>query len=56
MKILKELLIKQNMLNDENYSSQYKFFVTDIPLKFKSVGEVFLQATMNDLEMVSLDS
>ncbi|MGQ4005901.1 glutamate racemase [Francisellaceae bacterium CB300] len=56
VKILKELLIKQNMLNDENYSSQYKFFVTDIPLKFKSVGEVFLQATMNDLEMVSLDS
>ena len=55
VKILMEFLIKQNMFNDSSNSSNYKFFVTDIPLKFKSVGEVFLQSKMEDLEMVNLD-
>ncbi len=56
VKILMQLLTEQRMLNDNKSISSYNFFVTDIPLKFKSVGEVFLQATMNDLEMVSLDN
>ena len=56
VKILMELLIKQNMLNDGlSGNSKYKFFVTDIPLKFRAVGEVFLQAKMTDLEMISLE-
>ena len=56
VKMIKQLLIEQKMLNNDECRSKYKFYVTDIPLKFKSVGEVFLQATMNDLEMVSLDN
>lgn len=56
VKILTQLLSSESMLNDGNHSSNYKFYVTDIPLKFKAVGEVFLQAKMNDLEMVSLDN
>ena len=57
VKILMELLIKQNMLNDGlSNNLNYKFYVTDIPLKFKAVGEVFLQTRMDDLEIVSLDN
>jgi glutamate racemase len=56
VKILMQLLTSQRILNDGVCSSpKYKFYVTDIPLKFQLVGEIFLHAKMTDLEMVSLD-
>ncbi len=55
VKILKDLLTNQNILNDTNDISCYKFFVTDIPLKFKSFGELFLKTKMENLEIVTLD-
>lgn len=56
VEILIQLLSEQKILNNHNYSSKYKFFVTDIPLKFRTVGEFFLQRKMDNLEMVSFPS
>lgn len=53
--MLKELLIKQNILNKSGVRAEYNFYVTDIPLKFRSVGEMFLQTQIQHLEIVSLD-
>ncbi|MEY8766298.1 MULTISPECIES: glutamate racemase [Francisella] len=55
-KMLQQLLVKNNLLNKNNSNPEYKFYVTDIPLKFRSVGEMFLQTQMQHLEIVSLDS
>ncbi|AIT08928.1 glutamate racemase [Candidatus Francisella endociliophora] len=52
--ILKKLLIKKELLNKKNLPSEYKFYVTDIPLKFRAVGEMFLETQMQHLEIVSL--
>jgi glutamate racemase len=37
------LLEEQAMLNDVRESPNYTFFVSDVPQKFKSLGEIFLQ-------------
>ncbi|MED7819860.1 MULTISPECIES: glutamate racemase [unclassified Francisella] len=55
-KILKDLLIDRNILNTSQLDPEYRFYVTDIPVKFKSVGEMFLQTQMQYLEIVNLDS
>ena len=53
--MLKSLLAKNGLLNDSTKSSKYRFYVTDIPLKFRSIGEMFLETQMQHLEIVSLD-
>lgn len=55
-KILKDLLIEKKILNTSELAPEYRFYVTDIPIKFKSVGEMFLQTQMQYLEIVNLDS
>ncbi|APC91386.1 MULTISPECIES: glutamate racemase [Francisella] len=55
-KMLYSLLFENKLLNRANSNPQYRFYVTDIPLKFRSVGEMFLQTQMQHLEIVSLDS
>ncbi|GAB4222790.1 MAG: glutamate racemase [Francisella sp.] len=54
-KMLYSLLYKNNLLNLCNSVSQYNFYVTDIPIKFKSIGEMFLQKEMQNLEIIDLD-
>ncbi|WP_150466491.1 glutamate racemase [Francisella sp. SYW-9] len=55
-KILKDLLIDKKIQNTSQLDAEYRFYVTDIPVKFKSVGEMFLQTQMQYLEIVNLDS
>jgi glutamate racemase len=40
---VKVLLAEQSMLNDAHEAPNYSFFVSDVPQKFKSLGEIFLQ-------------
>lgn len=54
--MLYKLLIKKGLLNQTTNNPEYKFYVTDIPLKFRTVGEMFLQTPMQHLEIVSLDN
>lgn len=53
--MLKDVLITEKLLNNTNLAPEYKFYVTDIPLKFRAVGEMFLETQMQHLEIVSLD-
>jgi glutamate racemase len=55
-KMLVELLNVNSILNVEMESPIYKFYVTDIPIKFKQIGEVFLETQMECLEIVDIDN
>ncbi|MDE4996756.1 glutamate racemase, partial [Francisella tularensis subsp. holarctica] len=50
------LIFENKLLYTSKYNPEYRFYVTDIPLNFRSVGEMFLQTEMQHLEFVSLDS
>ena len=52
----KENLLNKNLLNKEAKSPKYKFYVTDIPIKFKLIGEMFLKIQMQHLEIINLES
>lgn len=54
-KILKDLLVERKILNTSQLDPEYRFYVTNIPVKFKAVGEMFLQTQMQYLEIVNLD-
>ena len=48
------VLSTQNLLRPCLSSPHYTYYVTDIPLTFRQVGERFLQRPLNHLEMVHL--
>lgn len=52
---LVSILTKQNLLNGHLTKSTYRYFVTDIPLKFRENGERFLGNKMDKIELVNLD-
>lgn len=52
---LKNILQTNNMLNTNNEDGTYKFYVTDVPVKFQSIGERFLNHSMEHLEVVSVE-
>lgn len=43
------------LLNPTHSKPQYRYFVTDIPVKFQEIGEQFLNSQMTNIELVSLD-
>ena len=43
-----------DLLNTENITPDYRFYVSDIPLRFRTIGERFLGRSMDQIEMVSL--
>lgn len=49
-----EALAAQNLLNPSTDAPDYRFFVSDIPLRFRAIGERFLERPLDQLEMVSL--
>jgi glutamate racemase len=53
--MLISLLNDRSILNVDKEQSIYKFYVTDIPVKFKQIGELFLQTQMNHLDVVDID-
>ena len=53
-KDIKKLLLRENLLNSELNRAEYRYYVTDMPKRFKEIGERFLQSTIDSVEMVSL--
>ncbi|MBW1858015.1 MAG: glutamate racemase [Deltaproteobacteria bacterium] len=47
-----ELLKKNNLLNEQHESPEYQFYVTDVPIKFVSIGEMILERTLSDINVV----
>lgn len=51
-----QALETQGLLNDApgSLGADYRFYVSDIPLRFQTIGERFLGRSLNQIEMVSL--
>ena len=49
-----QALAAADLLNSGNGSADYRFYVSDIPLRFRTIGERFLGRSMEQIEMVSL--
>ena len=49
-----QALAERNLLNPQSNAPDYRFFVSDIPLRFRAIGESFLNRPIEQLEKVSL--
>lgn len=47
-------LEQANLLNQQTQLADYRFFVSDIPLRFQTIGERFLGRNLEQLEMINL--
>lgn len=47
-------LAQAGLLNMDNPEPDYRFYVSDIPLRFRTIGERFLGRSMEQIEMVTL--
>lgn len=47
-------LAETGLLNRQTDSPDYRFYVSDIPLRFQTIGERFLGRTLNQIEMMPL--
>ena len=47
-------LAAADLLNTDNSAPDYRFYVSDIPLRFQTIGERFLGRSLEQLEMVVL--
>ncbi|MDO5687055.1 MAG: glutamate racemase [Neisseria sp.] len=48
------VLAERHLLHPATDTPDYRFFVSDIPLRFRAIGERFLNRPMEQLEMISL--
>jgi glutamate racemase len=48
----KELLNEYNLGNEQKESPEYRFYVTDVPHRFKEIGELFLGRGLSDVTVV----
>jgi glutamate racemase (EC 5.1.1.3) len=53
-KVVKEILERENLLNQSSLKPNYTFFVSDLPQKFKQVGEMFLEREIDNLIRIDL--
>ena len=49
-----QALAARDLLNPQRSAPDYRFFVSDIPLRFRAIGERFLNRPLDQLEMISL--
>ncbi|MDD3267013.1 MAG: glutamate racemase [Burkholderiales bacterium] len=54
-KQLTDALVARNLLNNNSRQGQYKFYVTDVPVKFQKIGEMFLNRALEQIEVVSVE-
>ena len=47
-------LVELDLANPQRQEPTYRYYVTDIPLRFQTVGERFLGRSLKHLEMVQL--
>ena len=52
--IASDLLAQEKLLNPSRIRPAYRFFVTDVPYRFQTIGERFLGRTMPQAELVKL--
>ena len=55
VEILSEILSDTDKLNQSHENGSYRFYVTDVPIKFQAIGEMFLGHPMEHLEVVSVE-
>jgi glutamate racemase len=48
----RELLNEHNLRNEHKKSPEYRFYVTDVPLRFKEIGELFLGRSLSNVTVV----
>ena len=54
-KDLKDVLTKNNLLNTNvDKEGYYKYYVSDIPERFASIGKEFLNREITDIEQVEI--
>lgn len=53
--LIKETLTRNNQLNPQSDKGTYRFYITDVPINFQAIGEVFLGHPMQHLEVVNLE-
>lgn len=51
---LKELLIQEDLLNDSDDRPRYDFFVSDLPERFQTIGEEFLNKPFENVSVVEI--
>ena len=52
---LRHILTCLSLLNDQFNIPDYRYYVTDVPLKFQIIGERFLNHPITQLELISLE-
>lgn len=52
--LLASTLDKADLLNPNSQNPDYRFYVSDIPLRFQTIGERFLGRSLEQIEMLSL--
>ncbi|MBI9072464.1 MAG: glutamate racemase [Melioribacteraceae bacterium] len=53
--IVKDYLIENDLLSDENKNPVHNFYVSDVPSKFKEVAELFLGTEVENLTKIDLE-
>lgn len=51
---LKKFLLKADMMNYENDSPKYQYYVSDAPERFKEIGSRFLREPINKIDIVEI--
>lgn len=51
-----QALTAADLLNPQNHTPDYRFYVSDIPLRFQTIGERFLGRSLEQIEMMRLGS
>jgi len=54
-KTVAKVLKDKNLLKDERKEQNYRFYVTDDPIKFKKVGSFFLKKRIKNINLVNME-
>ncbi len=49
-----QALAQAQLLNEQTHGADYRFYVSDIPLRFQTIGERFLGRSLEQIEMLRL--
>ncbi len=53
-KALQSLLFEKDLLNDSELPGTYEYYVSDLPVKFKKLGEDFLEQPVDDVTVIEI--
>jgi glutamate racemase len=52
--ITADLLVQEKLVNPSRIRPEYRFFVTDVPYRFQTIGERFLGRTLSNIDVIKL--